>query len=76
MAQLVKKLPKMQEIWVQDHWVRKIPWRRRWSIHSSILAWEISWTEDHGGLQSIGSQRVGHDLVSKPPTLPEAVLLH
>ena len=31
------------------------------TIHSSILAWEISQTEEHGGLQSIGSQRVGHD---------------
>jgi len=29
--------------------------------HSSILAWEITWTEEHGGLQSIGSQRVGYD---------------
>ena len=29
--------------------------------HSSILAWEIPWTEDVGGLQSMGSQRVGHD---------------
>ena len=29
--------------------------------HSSILAWRISWTEEHGGLQSVGSQRVGYD---------------
>ena len=33
--------------------------------HSSVLAWEIPWTEDSGGLQSIGSQRVGHDLAAK-----------
>ena len=33
--------------------------------HSSILAWEIPWTEEHGGLQSSESQRVGHDLVTK-----------
>ena len=32
--------------------------------HSSVLAWEISWTEEPGGLQSMGSQRVGHDLVT------------
>ena len=32
---------------------------------SSILAWEIPWTEEPGGLQSMGSQRVGHDLVTK-----------
>ena len=31
------------------------------AIHSSILAWRIPWTEETGGLQSIGSQRVGHD---------------
>ena len=31
------------------------------ATHSSILAWRIPWTEDPGGLQSIGSQRVGHD---------------
>ena len=33
--------------------------------HSSILAWEIPWTEEPGGLQSMGSQRVGHDLVTE-----------
>ena len=33
--------------------------------HSSVLAWNISWTEKSGGLQSIGSQRVGHDLASE-----------
>ena len=31
------------------------------ATHSSILAWRIPWTEEHGGLQSIGSQRIGHD---------------
>ena len=31
------------------------------ATHSSILAWRISWTEEAGGLQSMGSQRVGHD---------------
>ena len=31
------------------------------ATHTSILAWRITWTEKHGGLQSIGSQRVGHD---------------
>ena len=35
------------------------------AIHSSILAWEISWTEEPGGLQSMGSQRVRHDLATK-----------
>ena len=37
------------------------------ATHSSILAWRIPCTEQPGGLQSMGSQRVGHDLVSKPP---------
>ena len=40
---------------------RKIPWTRGMAIHFSILAWRIPWTEDPGGLQSIGLQRVGHD---------------
>ena len=35
-------------------WVRKIPWSRRWQTHSSILAWRIPWTEEPGGLQSMG----------------------
>ena len=35
------------------------------ATHSSILAWEIPWTEELGGLQSMGSQRVGQDLVAK-----------
>ena len=42
--------------------VRKIPWMRGCQpIPSSILAWEISWTEKPGRLQSMGSQRNGHD---------------
>ena len=43
-----------------DPWVRKIPWRRA-ANHFSILAWRIPRTEEPGGLQSMGSQRVGHD---------------
>ena len=35
------------------------------ATHSSILAWEIPWTEKPGGLKSMGSQRAGHDLVTK-----------
>ena len=35
------------------------------ATHSSILAWEIPWTEEPDGLSSVGSQRVGHDLVTK-----------
>ena len=35
------------------------------ATHSSILAWKIKWTEEPGGLQSMGSPRVGHDLATK-----------
>ena len=60
MAQLVKNLPAMQEIQVQS-----LGWEdlleKEMATHSSILAWRIPWTEDPGGLQSMGSQRVGHD---------------
>ena len=41
-----------------DPWVGKIPWRKEMVTHSSILAWRIPWTEEPGGLQSIGLQRV------------------
>ena len=48
------------------HW--EDPMEKRMAIHSSILAWEIPWIEEPGGLQSIGSHRVGHDLVTKQTT--------
>ena len=38
------------------------------ATHSSILAWEILWTEESGELQSMGSQRLGHDLATKQQT--------
>ena len=41
------------------------------ATHSSILAWRIPWTEKPGGLESMGLQRVGHDLVTKPPPVPD-----
>ena len=59
-AQLVKRLPAMQETWVRSlGW--EDPLEKGMATHSSILAWRISWTEEPGGLQSMGSQRVGHD---------------
>ena len=42
-------------------WVREIPLKEGTATHSSILAWRILWKEEPGGLQSMGSQRVGHD---------------
>ena len=54
----------MQETWVLSlGWVN--PLEKGMATHSRILAWEIPWTEEPGGLQSMGSQRVGHDLVTK-----------
>ena len=41
------------------------PLEEELATHSSIIAWEIPWTEEPGGLQSMGSQRVGHDLMTK-----------
>ena len=59
-AQLVKNLPAVQETWVRSlGW--EDPLEKEMATHSSILAWKISWTEGPGRLQSMGSQRVGHD---------------
>ena len=44
-----------------DSWVRKIPLEKEMATHSSILAWDILWTEEPGRLQSMGLHRVGHD---------------
>ena len=60
MAEMVKKLPAIQETWVQSLG-REDPLGKGMATHSSILAWEIAWTEELGGLQSIGSQRVEHN---------------
>ena len=60
MAQLVKNLPAMWKTWVQSLG-REDPLERGMATHSSILAWKIPWTEDPGGLQSMGLQRVGHN---------------
>ena len=59
-AQMVKNLPAMQQIQVQSlGW--EDPLEKGMTNHSSILAWRISWTEEPGGLQSMGLQRVGQD---------------
>ena len=57
---MVKHLPAMWETRVQSlGW--EDPLEKEMAIHSNILAWKIAWTEEPGRLQSIGSQRVGHD---------------
>ena len=60
MAQTVKHLPAMQEIPVRSL-SREDPLEKEMATHFSILAWRIPWMEEPGGLQSTGSQRVGHD---------------
>ena len=60
MAQRVESLPALQETWVpslgwEDHLEKEL------LTHASFLAWSIPWTEEPGGLQSLGSQRVRHD---------------
>ena len=59
-AQMVKNLPAMLEIWVQSLG-REDPLEQGMATHSSILAWRIPWTEEPGGLQFMGLQRVGHN---------------
>ena len=59
-AQTVKYLPAMQETPIQ-FLGREDPLEKGMATHSSILAWRILWTEEPGGLQSIGLPRVGHD---------------
>ena len=59
-AQRVKHLPTMLETQVQSlGW--EDPLEKEMATHSSTLAWKIPWTEKPGRLQSLGSQRVGHD---------------
>ena len=60
MAQSVKNFPAMQETLVQSlDW--EDPLEKEMATNSSILALEVPWTEEPGGLQSMGSQRVRHD---------------
>ena len=56
-AQMIKNLPEMWETWVQSLG-QEDPLEKEMAIHSSMLDWRIPWTEEPGGLQSMGSQRV------------------
>ena len=60
MAQMVKCLPAMQETQVQ-FLGQEDPLEKEMATHSCILAWKIPWTEEPGGLQSMGLQRAEHD---------------
>ena len=57
---MVKNLPVMQETWVPSL-DQEDPLEKGMATHSGILAWRIPWAEEPGRLQSMGSQRVGHD---------------
>ena len=57
---MVKNLPAVQETWIQSL-SQEDPLEKEMTTYSSILAWEIPWTEKPGGLQSMGLQRVGQD---------------
>ena len=60
MAPLVKNLPAIQETWVASLG-QEDPLNKEMATHSSILAWRMSWTEEPGGLQSMGLHRIGQD---------------
>ena len=59
-AQRLKRLPPIWETWVRSL-RREDPLEKEMATHSSILAWKIPRTEEPGGLQSMGLQKVGHD---------------
>ena len=59
-AQSVKNLPAMRKTWVQSLDLED-PVEKGMATHSCMLAWRIPWTEEPGRLQSVGSQRVGHN---------------
>ena len=62
-AQRLKRMPAMWETWVWSlGWEDSL--EKEMATHSSILAWRIPWTEEPGGLQSMGLQRVGHNWVT------------
>ena len=67
MAQQVKNAPAMQEI--RERWVWSLgqedPLEKEMATHSSILTWKIPWVKEPGGLESVGSQRVGHDWATR-----------
>ena len=60
MAQMIKNLPAMQESQVRSQG-QEDSLENGMATHSNILTWRIPWTEEPGGIQSMGSQRVGQD---------------
>ena len=66
---MVKNLPAKQETWVRSLG-QENPLEKEMAAHTCVLAWEIPWTEEPGGLQSVGLQRLEYDLVTKPTASP------
>ena len=72
---VVKNLPAKQEMWVQSLG-QEDPLEKEMATYYSILAWEIPWTEELGGLESMRSQRVGHhcsDLACTHACIPDNI---
>ena len=65
---------------MEETWVRSLGWEdpleNGITVHSSTLAWRIPWTEEPGGLQSMGSQRVKHDLATKKQRITKGLLVY
>ena len=61
---MVKNLPAIPETWVRSP-DQEDPLEKGMAAHSSILDWKIPWTEEPGGLQFMGLQRVEHDITAK-----------
>ena len=74
MAQKIKRLPAMKETGAQSLG-QEDPLEKGMATHSSILAWRIPWTEEPGGLQSMGLKRVRHDRVTNTYTFTFTFLL-
>ena len=74
MAQKIKRLPAMKETGAQSLG-QEDPLEKGMATHSSILAWIIPWTEEPGGLQSMGLKRVRHDRVTNTYTFTFTFLL-
>ena len=66
---MMKNLPAVQEIQVRSLG-QEDPLEKEMATHSRVLAWKIPWTEEPGGLQSMGLQRVGHKWATNPSFLP------
>ena len=74
-AQTVKRLFTMQETWFRSlGW--EDPLEKEMAIHSSTIAWKIPWTEDPGRLQSMGSQRVGHNWATPHPSIHSFIYIY